>query len=509
MKFFAAPIIALFTTPIRLIQSLWDSRELLNGKGLDRYPNFQVARGVNYCWYWNRARELHRYGRRGVSPILGMNGTKLSRLFHFSIPSLYLFWRMGAALLIIGMFSWLLIHMIWMSYSGIGWTLGIMSLALISNYFYPNLFGHQNYHVVGWAFFPLVLFGLITQNWPMLALGALFSSFGGFTFPFMIGLLCILLIPLGHILPMIIALVPMALKVLIQILPHLSDNEFKRELMITAKSMGLSPKGVKYKRTTRGRFYPHTAYILSLCSLFLIVHWILTASVSWYFLAVMIIVLLNFSVLRFADDQSMQMLILSSTTAVTIHAGEPWLLVAYWIAISPAPFKTNYPGMPDLGLVVPRLEPFDISPVFAKLRTFFSSIPDKDKVYMAFSDPQDDYHKLFDGYTFILETAHYVAGERYINLIPDLWGVFELNYPEAPNIWGRDPEKVLKNAQTYGANYLMIYTQSGQVPGLEWEQAGWKVISEMHWEELYEIFRKTKPYYGPTPSWWLLESIGN
>ena len=500
-----SPLVSLLTTPVRLLQSLWDSRGLLDGKGWDRYPNFQVSRGVNYCWYWTRARALHRYGRGGRCPTLGLGDANLSKCFYFSLPSLFMYWKMGAALLAMGMFGWLAMHTAWMGLSGVGWTLCVMALALISNYFYCNMFGHQNQHVVGWMFFPLSFLGLLTQNWPMLALGTLLASFGGITFPFIVFLLCLLLSPFFDFWAMFFAFMPTALKMIPHFLPLLKGHGMRACFADTAKALGLIHRNVKYKRTKDSWLYPHTFYLLSLCGIFWVAHFWLTGEPSLVFAAVMVVMLLNFSVLRFADDQSMHMLVLTAATAVTIQSGEPLLLPAYWIAVSPIPLKLNFPGMmSDIKLVMPRLAPFDISPVFLALREFLKPVEDGKRIFMAFDDPQGDYTRILDGYRPIMQPTYYIAGERNIHIMPDQWGVFECNYEGAPEFWGRDVQSALANSRCWSADYLLVYQPTGEELDPAWEKAGFKVLSHFSWPDLKEALHGYEPYYGPPPDWWIL-----
>lgn len=107
------PLITLMVTPIRLIQTIWNCRVLAEGKNWKNYPHFSSFMSLNNLFYWSRAMNLYRFGRTGISPYMGNGDYKQTRCFHYSLISLYCYWKAGAVTLLVGMFGWLIGHLIW------------------------------------------------------------------------------------------------------------------------------------------------------------------------------------------------------------------------------------------------------------------------------------------------------------------------------------------------------------------------------------------------------------
>ena len=158
------PLITLIVTPFRLVQSLWNCRVLLSSRISD-YAHFNIHTGLNSLFYHTRALNLKRFGRSEKSPYLGLGDFNLARCFHYSLFSLYGYWKGGAALVLLCMLGWWgsIILFVEASFSIIECVL--LLLILISTNFYANTFRYQNYNAVGWLFFPLFIFGLLNGYW--------------------------------------------------------------------------------------------------------------------------------------------------------------------------------------------------------------------------------------------------------------------------------------------------------------------------------------------------------
>ena len=113
------PITILITTPVRLCKSLWNARVLAMGKDWGIYPHFCAYSAINSLFYWTRALNLFRFGRSGTSPYIGLGNSSMARFFHYSLPSLYAYWKAGAVSLVVGMFGWWTAHFLWLDQTGI------------------------------------------------------------------------------------------------------------------------------------------------------------------------------------------------------------------------------------------------------------------------------------------------------------------------------------------------------------------------------------------------------
>ncbi|QIZ69367.1 hypothetical protein [Oxynema aestuarii] len=497
------PLTTLVTTPVRLLQTLWACLILADGKW-HSYNRFTAKHGINSLFYWTRALNLYRYGRWGNSPYLGLGNYDLSRCFHYSLLSLYAYWVASPVFLLVCMFGWLFSHLIWLQDISSTWVLLVIGLAAISTTFYSNTFGLQNYNAAGWLFFPLGLYALLTQKWILAGTAWLAASFGSFTVVFIAGILSLVAaISICNIYPLL-ALLPALLKLCTHFLPSIDSGNFRNILFSVAKAIGMIDKKVKYKRTSSRKLGITHLYFLLIYSQFVLVFYVLKQDIPALFLSGVIFFLINSTFVRFADVQSIYMLIFSLATATTIQNPMPLLLLSYWVLASPLPLFTGLISQENFD-VVPKLAPFSIQPFIEGMKAFFSPVSQGERVFMAFEDPKNTYENVFDGYRTLLELPLYVAATKNIHFMPDWWGVFELNYEGAPDFWGRTVELVQKNIKCWNADYVVIYQDAGTELEEKWRDAGFTVLSCFSWRDYEEHLRGEKPYSGETPVWWLVK----
>ncbi|HKJ67125.1 MAG TPA: hypothetical protein VKA68_04160 [bacterium] len=504
------PITFLVTNPIRLIQTLRNCRILASGRRWRDYPHFLARPALNSLFYWTRALNLYRYGRTGKSPYLGLGEYDLSRTFHYSLPSLYLYWNAGAVLLLAGISGWWMTHFMWLGVPGIkmNWLSLIMFLVLISNSLYVNAFGKQNYNIAGWIFVPLIFYGWYTQHWILVALAALAASFGSMTVVFL--LTCLSLVYSfyqGSLFP-VLSMVPAGIKLFTHFWPLLLHGRMRQALSGVARAIGVAPKKAKYVRTEMVTFDIEQAYKLLLYAQFMCIYFLATNRIPVIFFTSFIIWLVNANFKRFADEQSPLMLLFSAGTftMITSDVQSVTLLVSFWLFITPL-FPFNKPLEGTHFLLLPVLKPFDVRPILTDLFEFLAPVPAKSRVLMAFDDPGNRYESVLDGYRRLLETVHYVATVNNIHFMPDWWGIFELNYEGAPDFWGRSVEEVQQNVKEWNAEYIIVYQTENEELDAKWERSGFIVLSRFSWKKYDRGFLPIKPYNKRPPHWWLLKSI--
>jgi len=135
---------------------------------------------------------------------------------------------------------------------------------------------------------------------------------------------------------------------------------------------------------------------------------------------------------------------------------------------------------------------------------FFSPVVEDQKVLMAFNDPGDVYEDIFDGYRQLVELPSYVANQKNIHFLPEFWGVFELNYEGAPQIWGREVEEVKANLKYWKADFVVIYQEDNKALDPKWKQAGFEDVSNFDWSLHQEDFTNHKKINVVNLGWWLL-----
>jgi len=345
---------------------------------------------------------------------------------------------------------------------------------------------------------------MLNGHWPLQAIALLLASFGSFTVVVLGAILsAIHAINITNIGP-ILAVLPAVAKLLTHFIPLTRDSGSISFLLTLAKAIGITEKNVKYKRSP-GLIKSSLIYFLIIYGQFFVINYLLNHNFSVLLLVGMIILILNSTHIRFADDQSMHMLIISLITAIMLQSQNPWLVASYWIAISPLPIMVGFPSMDDVLFVVPKLAPYSIKILKSKMENFLAPVRPGERVLMAFDDPNGNYKRLFDGYRALIELSLYVAGIKNIHIMPDWWGVFELNYEGAPDFWGRDVVSVLKNVQQWNANYVIIYQEAGTRIESKWKNSGFKVLNRFSWSDCGKELGGARPYVAETPCWWLLK----
>lgn len=499
------PLTALITTPIRLVQTLWACRILADGKGWREYTNFQIHKSISYLFYWTRGLILYQFGRHGHCPYIGLGKYSMSNFSFYSLPSLYIYCEMGVVAILFGMFGWCTSNLIWIHNGNILWILIVMSLALVSTTFYTNTFGLQNYNVLGWIFFPLGLYGMCNGNWLLCGFAWFAASFCSFTVVFLAGILLLALaFSTWSIIP-IYTILPASLKFLTHIYPNIFHGSIKTFLLNTVKAIGMTNRNVKYKYKSK-KFGKIEIYFLIIYGQFLIVTYLITGNISILYLTGLILFILNSKFSRFADKQTIQMLIFSLATVLIFQHQELWLLPSYWIVISPLPFFTGFNVTQNVLDVVPKLAPFSVKDLKICMKEFLSSVEPGKRILMAFEDPGCEYEKMFDGYGDLLELPYNIAAQKRVHLMPDWCGVFELNYEGAPDFWGRNLKSVIDNVAKWKADYVFIYQTDVKDIEKKWLQAGFEVISKFDWEEKIYLLNGVWLYHNKKPIWWLLKA---
>ena len=182
------PITLMFTMPVSLIRTLWESRILMDGKW-SQYNGFRVANSINCLFYRTQMMNIDYYGRGGVSPHIGLGNYNLSHWYHHSLVSLYIYSALGAVLPLLSLFFWLLLHLIWLNTSISPYSFVILIMVLFSTGFYANAFILQNYNALGWAFFPVGIWGWMTGNYWVSLLAWLATSYSSITVVFIAAIL--------------------------------------------------------------------------------------------------------------------------------------------------------------------------------------------------------------------------------------------------------------------------------------------------------------------------------
>lgn len=503
------PIVLLFWGPYRFLVTLWNARILAKGKWSD-YISFGVAQSINQLFYRTQIINIDRHGRNGISPYLSLGNYHIGYWWHLSLPASYIYHVMGAVLPISSLFGWLFMHFLWLIDQSIDVNhfFLVLSLALFSSTFFANMFVVQNYNALGWLFFPLTLWALTNEHFFLLPIILIVISFASITVFVMAVIIasCFALYTQNFLI--FLTFIPAGIKVMLHFYWSISQNSpgIKKSLIRTIKSIGISSVGVKYKRISSKAVSKTFILFLILYSQFFVILFFINGSIDYIWIIGMLIFIINSLFVRFADVQSLYMLMFSLATYIAITSTSPLIVLSYWLVISPPSYVLGdrVKGSPiDL---LPPLKPFNVSKIIDKVSAFLEPIDKNEKVLFAFNDPNGKYDNVFDGYRTLLELPLYVATARKFLLFPSWWAVFENNFNGANEFWGRDISDVKENVNKYNANYVIAYNQNeDEIKSFLFEK--YELINEIDWENLLNELQFQSVWEADHPPKWSLYKV--
>jgi hypothetical protein len=507
------PILLLLWGPIRISLTLWNARILARGKWSE-YTGFNIQNSITQLFYWSQVTNIDRFGRDGTSKYAGMGNSFMGTYWHLSLPSLYLYKAWGAILPIVGIFMWWFGFLWWLdvSYVATWWSILVLVLVFFSSTFYSQLFTVQNYNAFGWAFFSTGLWAILEGHYVIAGLAWFAASFGGITVILVSALLACVIAYLNHDILALISVIPSLIKVGL----HLrwasqpsNCTEVKKSIWDTAvlplKLVGILKRGIRYKRAmTRNRLLAF-GYCLVLYIQFAFVLHYVESNLELLWVYVLGIFITNALLIRFADNQSMYIMMFS-VAIVLVFQKQDWLLLcSFWLVASPLPllFGDASQGTIDYQ---PPLKPFNLRELLQKTEAFFADVPEESRVMIAYEDPNEIYQNLFDGYGPIAELPLYIATKNKIHLFPNWQAIIETNYEGAPHFWGRSVEEIKKNISTFDVDYIIVYQDSG-TSLLQELKDNFTVVSEFDWGLLPPDISNNNIFGGnKAPKWWLLEN---
>jgi hypothetical protein len=498
------PLTLLVWGPVRLALTLEKMKLLASGK-ISQFNRYRPQNGVNSLTYWTMALNLDRYGRSSVSPTTGLGQFRIAQWIELTALSYYLYWRSSVITVPAAMFVLVVCNGLWLTdaYGTHAWMLGVLALSVISTTFFGAAFVFLNYNAFGWAIFPALLWALFHGNHLLAALLLFLLSFTSVTVLVLSVLLTVAFAVIFNEPALIAATVPAIVKFATHFLVAGARDAMAR-MVFTLKSIGAMRATAKYRRKTRITIA--FCYFLALYLLFL---WLMSAlpdhvRVLW---AIGIAVFVaNGTVFRFADPQSMYMLMYCLSTAIVMQTPENWsLLAAYWVVVSPLPVLLGDSNKGGMFEAQPPLRPFRVQALLDRVELFLAEVQKGSRVLFAFKDPAGIYENVFDGYSVLHELPCYVAARKGLHVFPDWWAVFEANAAEVRPFWGVDPAAVLRHALDYAAEHVVIYTASAeQHIGESWLGLGFVAKASLDWSEMDEDLRGERIWTGCTPKWWLL-----
>ena len=506
------PFLLIHMMPIAWIKSIWEARILLKGSW-SKYMGFHPLNAINSLFYRTQWINLKSFGRNGRSTLIGLGDFPLRKWFHLSYLGCFFYANAAPFITLFGSLIWALSHLVWMTHVNTFWSFFLSLCLLFSSTCYAMAFARQNYQILGWMFFPMGLFFLNLADLFGTTIVFILMTIGGGVTQIFFAAPIVVYFSYYHSEPLILAtLLPAGILILSRLLPLFADKSIADSFNETAKLIGITSKKVRYNREMN-KVSNYSIYFLILFSVgtFLLFN----STTVFPVLAIfgLIAFFINQRFVRVADEESMILLFLSLFAFHALQAENFFLaLTSLWLVASPLPvfLSVQEPHLNcKLGKIIIN-PPFDHSRLEAHVKEFFSPVPKGESVYLAFSDPNNLYANIFDGYRHILEMPLYVASKNKFHLFPDWYSVSQTNYKGAPSCWGRSLEAVTENMTRWNAKFSVVYQKSGTELDHKWLR-DYVLLSSFDWKDYVSYFRGFNLWSNEVnaPKWFLLKTSAN
>ncbi len=505
------PLFLFWRMPIAWSKSLWKARVLLNGQW-HRYMGFHPHNAINSLFYRTQWLNIDRYGRNGVSPVIGLGAHPLKNWFHLALPASYIYANAGAVTTLLGTLVWILSHLIWMDMADPIWVLLVTATLLLSSTAYAMAFARQNYQILGWMWLPIALYAVTNDQLLLASMAWLAGAMAGITAVFfavpVLGAIALLnesWLPFVTLLPAIILTAS-------RFLPLVRGGGLGGVLLNIAKLIGATSSKVRYHRGMN-KLGIVTIYFFVLYLGASMLLWVVAKEPPVLTLLGAALFMINQRFFRVADEQSLIVLNVSLWTFELLMHPMDWvLLIIFWLVASPSGVFLSIQQLSKETQSLPILinAPFDHKEILDRLKSFFIPVNSGESVYFGFSDPNGIYANIFNGYRVIHEAPLYVAAEKGVHLLPDWYAVMETNYQGAPQCWGRSAEEVLDNVKRWGATHAVVYQESGTELEPEWKDH-FCTVGTFDWGDFVPHLRGVRlwPKDLPAPKWFLLKPAAN
>jgi hypothetical protein len=469
------------------------------------YLCFSIRSGLSYLFYDIQALNFEYFRRKDTSPYLGFGHYPMSRWFSYSKIAMIIAKNWKPVLVPACMFLWLASHLIWVQSFSIGYILLFLGLLLISSAFFHQTFTAQNYNVLGWLFFPLGMYGLLTGNLLLTAIGWLGAGAFSITTLAVAVFFTVACCIQAQSAFLLLSLLPGIAALLVQCILSLDVRNLKENIRNILHRIGFSEKKNAYKRTSSKGIQTGILYFLILLMASLACFYFQTNTLPWQGLAALMVVLINTFFFRFADPQSIQMMLMTAGFSITLENPSILQGILYWMLIAPPAFIFyGTQKMKDF-VIMPERKLKSIAPILQGVEDFLSPVNSGEKVLFAFDDPRGIYENLFDGYRWLNEVPAYIATKRKFLFLPTWWTVFEAIAQKSPEFWGRSVDEVKRNAINLGMDYVVIYQEENEELETEWKTGGFRLLKKFSWKEHADLLNREKVLLKDPPVWFLLQ----
>ena len=450
-------------------------------------------------FYWVRHINLRRYGLKGTSNTMGLGNHSLNNYWFYNLISQYLFYKTGYFFYIISSSILILIlyYILYLSSFNLFILLGLLLLFVSSKIFYKFTFVCQNYNALSWAFCPLFFYALqindvISASLSLFIVSCLSFTATVLTIPFS---LCFCL-ESNSFLPLL-TIVPASIKILATLMYSAGFKNSLNSISTIAKAIGFTNRNTKYilKRDTFKR-----KYILYFYILFQIYIFYQTESINYFFFLFSFLVITNYFIARFCDEQSLDILSFIVLFHFALNQSHLDLFNIVFIVLL---LNFSFVQIYDHNLIK---RPLSAQPFINAFENFFKPINDNSKVFFCFSDPKNKYEDLFDRQRYLLDFPSYCATLRNIHLFPDYSTVLDTNYPDSPHIWANTPLETQILLKEYDTQYCIVSQNTESDLSNKWLMAGYSIVTTFDWGLFLNKNKINRDlWWFGMPKWFLLK----
>jgi len=496
------PFVLMIQMPIAWFKTLMRSLILFNGCW-SRFMGYNPNNALNSLFYRTQLINIDRYGKNGTSPHIGLGDFPIRRWFHLSLFSSYIYAHAGTVTTLIGAIFWASSHIIWFQRRDLASIITLTVVLILSSTTYSFAFSRQNYQILSWMWIPVALYSMLSLDWVIASFSWFIAAIFGITSALFAIPIALFIAIDTQTIPPVLSILPAIAVVIIQMNSLLRTPNSLISLNNTAKLIGLTRKHVKYNRF-HGFIGFTTIYYILIYLFATVVLWYIDQTIPKLAIVGLILFVINQAFVRVADIQSVNLLFISLFICSISHEANYWSSIPLlWLVASVHPVVLGIMDKKSNNIQV--YEPFDHTDLEIQLTAFMQPLNTENRVIFAFSNP-NNYNDIFDRYRILIELPLYIASKRAIHLMPDWYAVMDTNYIDAPNIWGRSIDDVIKNLHRWNASHVIIYESANTPLEPQWTDH-FDHLSTFSWIPYTNILRDHRiiPDDLDVPVWYLLK----
>lgn len=498
VKLLFSPLFLIITTPFMMIKLWWNCRVLLQGK-IDQYNRFSGIPAINCFFYWTQAYNLKKFGKRGISNLIGLGKFNLSKFFYVPRLGNFLFWKFSILVTLVSFIGFALSHCLWMFNSHNFYPIYITIIILFSVLLYSCI-DRVNYNSLGWVFLPVFIWSVSHDNFLLSSIitGVIgvFSITVG-VFAFIIGMV---FYGFKTDIKIFYIMFPLIFISALRFYPSFKDNNSTKTgnvFINILKLIGVLSTNVKYKRKKKISILGIYFTILFSCFLAIALYqsnFILNPFLVIISVFISLLFLGESRLFRFADSHSYLISTWSVTAAYTITSEDSILVYAFLLVSNPIPLFGLFTSKKPPLLLVPERRPIFVGDAISKVREFLNGIDSGERILFQFDNPNGSYNRIFDGYRNVYELLLYCGNLQNLHIFPDWYFIQETNTSDGLEVWGRNLADVFLTKEKISFDYFIAYeTQTNPLSAEFYNNSRISKIRSLNLSDLRDDFSPDPP----------------